>query len=225
MKTSAFILSHYIERQGNINKIIESLNCGTVKPDKIIVLNDNPDIEFYYHGVTCINSTHNLPVISRFALGMCLDTDRTLFIDDDLAVGPKTLENFIKYAKEYPNALLGLEGNILNTDSNNPYTNGLTVNRGKKLIEVDIIIRTYFASPIMLAQAMYTRELFKDQLPEKSIDDIILCLSNKHHYSGRNMVIPVNKDSDVIELNPAGVGQCTNSEHYNNRNLACKTLI
>ncbi len=224
MKTAAFILSHYKEREQNITKIIESLISGSVKPDQIIVFNDNPEIDYYNYYATCINCASTMPVFSRFSLGSCLDADRILYIDDDLSVGPKTLENFIKYANKYPDYLLGLEGNILSQTSDNPYTDGLSVDRGNKEQEVDIIIRTYFVNSLSLAQAIYTRELFKDQLPKKSVDDVILCMSNKYQYSGKNLVIPVNEKSDVIELNSAGVGQCTNPEHYINRNLACKIL-
>ena len=170
-------------------------------------------------------SEGEIPVFTRFSLGSGLNVDRILYIDDDLAVGSKTLENFIKYANKYPDCLLGLEGNILNKASDNPYTDGLTVDRGNKEVEVDIIIRTYFATTQSLAQAIYTRELFKEQLPKKSVDDIILCMSNKYQYSGQNIVIPVDKDSDVVELNPQGVGQCTDPEHYINRNLACRILL
>lgn len=224
MKVTAIILSHFAERVDNINTIINSLLKGSVKPDRIVVLNDNPEFSFTHKKAICINSTANLPVISRFALGLCFEADRILFIDDDLAVGRDTLKNFIHYAEEHPEDLLGLEGNVLNNESENPYTDGETVDRATHFRFVDVIIRTYFATPQMLAEALYTRELFKGQLPEKSIDDIILCMSNKYQYSRQNIVIPVNAKTDVVELNPYGVGQSTNPEHYINRNLAVSVL-
>lgn len=226
MRISCIILAHNNERAGNICPIVESLKNGTVKPNNIVVFEDNNRIEFIYKHlwITEIIASRCYPVITRFALGLCEKADRILMIDDDLAVGTKTIENFVKYANKYPDALLGLEGNILHPDDTECYTRGKTVDRGSTKCKVDILIRTYFATPLHLVQALWTRELFKEKLPEKSVDDIILCMSNKYFYSGYNIVIPVDKTSDVIELESYGVGQCLDSEHYINRNIACTIL-
>lgn len=223
MKVSAILLAHYKEREGNISKIIDSLLNGTVKPDNIVVFNDSGTF-LVDNRVTIVNSSKNYPVIIRFALGLCENADRILMIDDDLAVGKKTIENFVKYSKKYPEHLLGLEGNILGKDEVEPYTLGESVDRGSHVRSVDVIIRTYFVTPMHLLQALWTRELFKNQLPDKSIDDIILCMSNKYEYSGQNIVIPIDKDSDVIELGDKRVGQCLDINHYFNRNVACNLL-
>ena len=224
MKISAIILAHEKAREGNIKKIVDSLISGTETPQGIVVFIDNPNIEYQDSRVTVVKSNKGYPVIIRFALGLCEDADRILMIDDDLMVGPKTIENFVKYANKYPEHLLGLEGNILGEDEVEPYTLGESVDRGSHVRSVDVLIRTYFVTPMHLLQALWTKELFKNQLPERSIDDIILCMSNKYEYSGQNIVIPIDKDSDVIELDSKGVGQCLDINHYINRNIACNLL-
>lgn len=220
MTITSIILSHYKEREDNLKRIVDDLLSGTVKPDQIMVIIDNPKIKYEDKRVVIIKSNKTFMPIIRFSIGSICDTDYCFFIDDDLSVREKTLENFIKYADE--DTILGLEGNILN-QSINPYTTGETVNRGNydKPKQVDIIIRTYFVPRVILAQSILLRADYPE-LPQKSVDDIFLCLSNKF---GKQLVIPVNNETDVIELPEGGVGQCYSGEHYKNRDEVCKELM
>lgn len=223
MKITAIILSHYKERQNNLPRIIEDLLSGTVKPDEIVVFIDNPEIEFEDDRVTIIRASKSFLPRIRFVLGMYFDSDYCFFIDDDLTVRSKTLENFAYHAIANPGAILGLEGSILG-DTDNPYADDTPVNRGGKLIPVDIIIRTYFVPVSVLRFGVEIQQEYPE-LPQESLDDVYLCLGNLFINKGFNFVIPVDKDSDLTELDEAGVGQSRSGKHYENRNYVCRYLM
>jgi hypothetical protein len=217
---TAIILSHYKERESNLKRIIDDLLAGTVAPDKIVVFIDNPEINYDDDRVTVIKSTKSFLPHIRFALGLVSDTDYCFFIDDDLTVRNKTLENFAFFA--HPQAILGLEGSVLGK-TDNPYTDDTPIKRGNEARPVDIIIRTYFV-PTKLLLYGFALKLKYPKLPKVSLDDIFLCLGNKYFNKGSNYVIPVTEESDLTELDEAGVGQSHGEDHYRNRNLVCRFL-
>ena len=223
MNVTGIILAHYKEREANLKRIVDDLLDGTVKPERIIMFIDNQEIEFEDDRVTIIRSSkHFLPGI-RFAVGLTCETDYCFFIDDDLSVQKETLANFTDYATKRPFSILGLEGSILgHTDA--PYSNDLSIPRGNKLVEVDVIIRTYFVPLEMLVAGFHLRTMYPD-LPRRSLDDVFLSLGNKYLNREKNYVIPVDGDTDLIELPDGGVGQSYNGEHYENKNIVCRFLM
>lgn len=219
MTITAIILSHYKEREQNLKRIVDDLLSGTVKPDQIIIFIDNPEIKYEDDRCTIIKSSKSFLPIIRFAIGSICDTNYCFFIDDDLTVKSRTLENFISCS--YSHAILGLEGNILaNTDR--PYTEGKSINRSNESQEVDIIIRTYFVPTNLLIFGLGLRLSYFGYSKE-SLDDIFLCLGNKIN-KGVNYVIPVSSETDVSELPEGGVGQSYRGNHYKNRDFACKLI-
>jgi len=228
MTVTAIILAHYLERVKNIDRISKDLNDGSVKPDQIIVFWDDfiGDRKLDGENVYNINSEIDFLPNIRFAIGSQLDTDYCFFIDDDLSVNKKTLYNFMNYAKhpDCEDSVLGLEGSILK-DTPNPYADDTSVNRGVvRLTEVDIVIRTYFAPTRLLAAGLQLRAMYPD-LPKKSLDDVFLSLGNKYLNNNINHVIPCDEESNMIELDSAGVGQSISGEHYENRNKVCRFLM
>lgn len=221
MTIATIILTHYPERANNLKRIIGDLQTGTVVPDKIYVWNDCPNMKRDPR-VHWIESSQDLPVSRRFALGMLTGCDYCFFIDDDLTVNKQTLENFVTYAEMRPNAILGVEGNI-NAYDPNPYTKGGTIYRGEVLVQVDIIIRTYFVPTKALPYLFLMR--LKYNFPEQSIDDVALCLGYKYEGKGECWVIPVTPETDVKEIDDGKVGQCMKPGHYENRDYVCKYLF
>lgn len=224
-KITTIILAHFKEREANLRPIIDSLKSGTVVPDNIIVFIDNPDIQFPYFNddVTIIRSSQSFLPIIRFALGSIIDTDYCFFLDDDLAVGIKTLENFLSYATQYPDSVLGLEGSKLgNTET--PYSNDTSIKRGDKLEQVDIVIRTYFVPRRLLVSGLLLRSTYT-YFPQTSLDDVFLCLGNKYVNGNKNYVIPVSEETNLVELPDGGVGQSHGGDHYKNRNEVCRKLM
>mgnify|MGYP001574766902 CR=1 FL=1 len=223
MSITSIILSHYQERENNLKRIIDDLLAGTIKPEEIIVFIDNPAITFEDSRVTIIRSSKNFLPMIRFILGSMVTTDYCFFIDDDLSVKSETLENFVRYAKSIPDAILGLEGSILGT-TQTPYSNDTPLKRGSKLQEVDIVIRTYWVPQHNVLVGFDMQNLYPN-LPRKSLDDVYLCLGNKYLNDSLNYVIPVDEESDLVELPDGGVGQSLTEDHYKNRNEVCRKLM
>lgn len=223
MTITTIILAHFIERINNLKIIVDDLLAGTVKPDKIIIFIDDPAICYDDERTTIIYSSTPFKPNIRFALGTVCETDYCFFIDDDLSVKPETLENFVKYAQDYPDAILGLEGSILG-DTPMPYSNDTPIRNIFMSGEVDIIIRTYFVPTKNLLAGLGLRLTYSD-LPKESLDDIFLCLGNKYLNRQKNFVIPFDNQSGLTELPDGGVGQSRSGEHYNNRNIVCRRLM
>jgi len=220
MSTTAIILSHYKERQSNLIKIITDLRNGSIKPDKIIVICDNPDIlipSFPFVEVVRFG-TPVLPII-RFAIGSIQETTHCLFVDDDMTVGKDTLKQFLRFAKKNPKSILGFEGNI----NGEGYTDGISVEKVKNNTEVDIIIRMYFVPISVLSYGLQLRSWYPE-LPKTSLDDIFLCLGHKYIGNGENIVIPSTPSSIPKELPMGNRGQCLSPTHYENRNIVCSFL-
>lgn len=224
MKIAAIILSHFKEREGNLKRIVDDLLGGTVVPQKVIIFIDSSDITFVDDRVTIIRSSRSFLPMIRFAIGSMCDTDYCFFLDDDLSVRKKTLDNFVKYPHQYPNSVLGFEGSILGKGET-PYSNDTPIRKPDKITEVDIVIRTYFAPIKSLLAGLSLRQLHPD-LPNKSSDDVFLCLGNKYLLSNhKNYVIPVDEETGLIELSDGGVGQSYSEDHYKNRNIVCRKLM
>lgn len=217
---TVILLAHYREREDHLGRIVNDLMAGTVKPSEIVLFIDNPEIKFEDSRATIIRADKGFLPKIRFALGSYFDTDYCFFIDDDLNVRQKTLENFLRYASS--ETILGYQGSILgNTPT--PYANDTSIKRGDKLIEVDIILRTYFVPTGLLGFGLKIQSLHPE-LPRKSLDDVYLSLGNKYLNRGKNLVIPVN-DADLIELGECGIGQSYDGMHYANRNQVCRKLM
>lgn len=197
---------------------------GTLVPDQIVVFIDNPDIDYTDDRVTIVRSTDSFLPKIRFALGTYFDTDYCFFIDDDLSVRTRTLENLTQHAVKYPSAILGFEGSLLNRETANPYTDDRCVNRSFGVKQVDVLIRTYFAPTSKLIYGLQLQHLNRE-LPKKSLDDVYLCLGNKFLGGGENIAIPVDQQNDLIELDEGGVRQSGSGHHYNNRNIVCRYLL
>lgn len=225
LSITVILLAHYTERQNNLKRIVEDLLSGTVKPQKIIIFIDNPKITFKDDRVTIIRSSKPFLPIIRFAIGSGCDTDYCFFIDDDLTVRKKTLENLVNYAEKYPQRILGFEGSILGY-TETPYSNDTSIKREKhsQAFPVDIIIRTYFVPRACLMAGLLLRSEYP-LLPQTSLDDVFLCLGNKYINNKENYVIPVDEDTDLTELPDGGVGQSLTEDHYKNRNLVCRLLM
>ena len=222
---TTILLAHFVEREKNLKRIIDDLMEGTVKSDKIIVFVDNLAIRFKDKRVTTIYSDTPFFPIIRFALGTSCDTDYCFFLDDDLTVQKKTLENLVFYALRLPQKILGFEGSMLgNTET--PYSNDIPIKRGfhEQPVPVDVIIRTYFVPTSSLMAGLLLRSMYPE-LPKESLDDVFLCLGNKYINNKENYVIPVGEETNLVELPDRGVGQSLNGEHYKNSDIVCRFLM
>lgn len=224
MTITAVLLAHYPERKSHIKKIVKDLQNGTRVPDEIIVFVDNPEMEIDFEGVRVIKSDTPFPVTARMHAASFANTDYVFLLDDDQTVEVGTIAHFEEYAKDRPYSVLGFEGSMLR-DTENPYTDGVTINKGNEVILADVLIRSWFVPKPIIGLSIYMHDLNQKELGNKYHDDLLICLSNRLMQKHSNWVIPHTVGKGLIELGNGGVGQSLQSEHYTTRNRVCKTLI
>ena len=206
MDVTAILLSW--KRVGNLDKIIRSLQGNSVEPKEIIVINNNPGIQLAKPGTTVINCWKNFGCLIRHAIGMMATTSHCLFVDDDLKLGPKVIENFAHWRKKFPEAILGYFGAILEK-GDKPYSKKRNVHarKVKSATKVDIVKgRVHFCRTSKLHQSFRFVAESKLDIGHFSLkeDDILLSLANRH-YGHENYVIPIGAGAGYTELAEGGV--------------------
>jgi hypothetical protein len=225
--TTAFLLTYWIERVGNIHTIISDLRKGTVVPDRIVVFSNNPVITMEKLSSTLkiewINSGKNLGHRVRFVAALTQPTDNYLFIDDDITVGPKTLENYLKYRED--ETCLGMWGKKINNRIPGHFYTGaqeFASHRIKQPQDVDLLIgRGTMFCPFKTLVNMFNLEkelIGSPEYNEGREADIILSMANK------SKVIPADKESMFIGLNEGGVGYVRQPGHFNKRSLITEKI-
>jgi len=205
MNVTAIVLSW--KRVGNLDKIIRSLQGNSVEPKEIILINNNPEIQLAKPGTTVINCGKNFGCLIRHAIGMMATTSHCLFMDDDLELGPKGIENFLDWSKVFPEAILGYFGAMLGT-GDRPYSarKDIWARKVKTVTKVDVVKgRIHFCQTSKLHQSF--RFLADSKLIEdfgSKEDDILLSLANRH-YGHENYVIPIAAGAGSAELAEGGV--------------------
>lgn len=226
MTLAAIILNY--KRAPNIPIIVQALQNGNVTPDEIVVIDNNPKSNLRVDGVTLITCSRNFGCQIRHALAQVVGATHYLFIDDDLNVGPNTLRNFIVYQKQFPEAILGHYGIIINRQAKNPYTSGskVYVKDIEKPVKVDIVLgRIHFCRGDKLAQAFTLLGKVPEYPPPGSgMDDIILSMANCYH-GHMNYVIHAGPLSMTHNLPDFGTGLYKRKGHYGMRNRATRLLL
>ena len=213
------IMLHYKRPLKNLEVIVDSLLS---KPDsdlrEIVIFNNDPDVDLghEFRGATVINAGRNFFIPIRHALALALESTHYLFIDDDIAISPRTLGIFREWADKLPEAILGLFGVRLAVGSEKLYTEGEHLNyktRPRGLAEVDIVVgRVHFCRADKLAQAFQWRNRIPGTADKhRFVEDIVLSLANR--FSGhRNFIIPLGSGVDFRELPPEGASSVCEME-------------
>ncbi len=217
MKITAVILHYWLERTDNIKVIVDALKKGSVRPDKIIVFNNNlegkcPKIK----GVSMIDSSVNYGGRARYPIALLEPSDYYFFIDDDTCPQSKTLENFLQHAtRGCCLGYLGKKTTSSYTDGKNYW--GDKVNKPKK---VDLLVGhgSMFVSFEALLKGFLTdRKLLDKDYGFGREEDIVLSMSND------SLVIPAGKDEYLTRL-PDDGGYCRVSSHNDLRNKMVERL-
>lgn len=222
MSVGVFILNYL--RPDTTPRVIDSALHQTVKPSAIYVFNNNPLVQVNYSGCINVNSQENFRCIIRHAIALTREVDYCLFVDDDVVMNPKTIENFLTYAKKYPESILGYFGrNIIwsqalySTDRSNFF-----VNTEK---EVDLILgMIHFCKSVKLINSF----ILKKEIPDLSLteDDILLSLGNKYIDKQKNYVVPYNNESGPIPIQSSkAVGLSHSGGHLGRRKDAIRKIL
>ncbi len=221
MKITTVVLHYWKERTKNIKRIVDDLQAGSLRPDKIVVFNNNTDIQISsIDGVSVINSNNNYEGRARYPIALLEPSDYYFFIDDDVTPCVNTLDNFVEYADK--DCCLGYLGKMVNRHET--YSNAKTF-WGDKVTEptdVDLLVGhgIIFASFNSLLKMFQTeRELLKEGFPFGREEDLILSMSN------RSKVIPAAADEFFVELPEGGVGYHRADKHIELRNKMVRRLL
>jgi hypothetical protein len=98
---TAVLVAYWPERFPNLSLQIGDLLTGTVAPDKIIVVNNNPKKELpsLPRGVTTIQSNRNFTSRSKYAVAMLEPSAHYILLDDDISVSKYDLERYLDHAQ------------------------------------------------------------------------------------------------------------------------------
>jgi len=213
MKVGVFILSYL--RPDTTPKVVDSALRQTVKPSAIYVFNNNPEVQVNYPDCININSQENFRCIIRHAIALTRTMDYCLFVDDDVIMSPKTIENFLTYAKKYPEAILGYYGrNIIRSEVL------YSVDRSNWFVnveeEVDMVMgMIHFCKPAKLVNSFILKRVIPD-LPLTE-DDILLSLGNRYIDKQKNYVIPYDDESKPIPVTSTKTGGLSHSGGHGGR--------
>ena len=231
MRRVATVLLHYWpERSGNVRRIIRDLWMGSIRPDEIIVFNNNKDVTFESKdGVLVVNSNHNFYCQVRHAMGLMTGAEYCFFIDDDLTVGRKTLEYLLNQMGRFPESILGFEGRRFGEDAEKPYSSGENV---MNLVDgptpmasvVDIVKgRLHICKTLKLLNAFRLKH--EVGLQARIDDDVVLSLANKIFDAGTNLVVSTNDETRPMDLADYGVGLYHIEGHIEKRDETCKRIM
>jgi hypothetical protein len=97
MRLTAIIPHFYWERTGNLRTIVDSLRSGTVVPEEIIVWNNERD-PVTIAGAFVVQSPRNIGAKARLLAAVMARGERVLFLDNDIAVRRRTVENLLSWS-------------------------------------------------------------------------------------------------------------------------------
>jgi len=219
MKVNVFLLTY--KRPSTFNVVLNSIYAQTVKPNEIYVINNNPDVKINFKDCININLSKNMGCRIRHAIALATDYDYCLFVDDDVKLNPKAIENFCNYAEKYPNSILGYYGrNIVPKEFYSLHCSNLFTNTEK---EVDIILgMVHFCTKEHLLDSF---KLEQDAKLKSKEDDIILSLSNNHYCTDKNYVIPYTQESSPVPLKSREKGISGEPGHLDNRKNTVKAIM
>lgn len=219
MKLTAIIPHYWEGRDMYLPTILQRLlEDSTVKPSKVIVLNNSKnELSFNHNNVEVANMTTNFGPRARHAIAMLEPSDYYFTQDDDLLVQEKTIENLLRFKDE--SGCLGLIGKKINSKQN-PYTTATHI-QGNKIIEpepVDVLvgrIRLMTAKTIIKG---FSR-LIENKMYHCQEEDLMFSYGNKP------VVVPTTQDEYFTSLDEYNTGLCHRDNHMDIRNKVLKKLM
>jgi len=219
VKVGVFILNY--KRPNTVTRVIDSALHQTIKPEAVYIWNNNPETTINYQGCINVNSQENFLCIIRHVVAFTRDIDYWVFIDDDVAMKPKAIENFLEYSKKYPESILGYYGRnitsgLYSLDRSNWYTN--------KEKEVDMVMgMIHFCKRSKLINSF----ILKKEIPDLPLteDDILLSLGNKFIDKQKNYVIPYSNESGPMPLDSGYGGLSIKGGHLQRRIDAVRRIL
>jgi hypothetical protein len=216
------VMAHYAQRSENMLKLINALKNQTYKHMYITVFDDG-EIDLDVEGVNYIRTTDMYHITARNSLAAMSAADYVLTIDDDMIPGTRYVENLIKYARNLPGSIIGVEGGRL-VPGDTPYTSGMTEST-HIMVEVDYLIRSMLLPHKVIGASVDMHCRNREKIGSEFIDDLLFSLANKYMLKNTNFIVPAKGDFGYDNISDMGVGQSKSSQHYLTRDMFCKYIM
>jgi hypothetical protein len=223
MKLTTIIPHYYVERTGNLRVIVNSLRSGTVTPDEIIVWNNERE-PVTIAGALVVQSPRNIGAKARLLAAMMARGERVLFLDNDIAVRRRTVENLLSWSGRYwaRPTVVTLEGR------ERPF-GGAPYGRWPKVYGRGTLEPTPVFLSLGRGEMLLRRDLLR-VLPDFPFEDSTvmddLHLSECYARCGYDVVVVpcVPGESDLEDLPMGGVGLCRQANFTEERTRVALTI-
>lgn len=225
MSLTVIIQNYYEERQEYWPQIYRGvMQTSTVKPDRLMIW-DNMRVQSMYSRCRLLTPYHVTSyntLLGRYAAILLAATDYVFVQDNDLVVGPDTIERLFSVAQKNPEKIVGIAGCRLayqRADSGaallplpeQPYSKATWVKEGP----VDVVLgRCWLAHRKALAPG-FSRILSENIQPGRS-DDIFFSMC-----AGGGIVVPCS----VTNLDEKGVGLSHEPQHFVERDEMARRML
>lgn len=219
MKTALVIPHYHANRIRNVEHTVRQAQMWKVRPDEIIIFNNNPDYSLRYQdiakNITVINASRNFGSSVRYGIATVCFADIVVFQDDDLLLSDNAFGNLVDAVKQHPQSIVGMIGGDFKKGV--PYREKTHVVEGEChfiLGRVSAMRRELLLQGLSL---IYQHTELKDAC--KNHEDIPMSVANV--LAGhKNRTIPL----DFQELDDGGVGLEKHGNHYTLRDSILKAV-
>lgn len=229
MSVSVVIPHYYLERTGNLKDIVREHERATVRPDEIIIWNNEPNVNASakfsclmgwdpFGRVKVIDAHRNVGCSARFLAAMTAQSEFILFQDNDVSVEKDTLYHMLSFYNNFPGrAITSLEGRRLLPRK--PYRDALKVDGfGRKDFQtIHVSLGRLELVPKQVVNDLLSYIPFSDSA---KYDDILF--SHAAEVNGvPRFVLPSNSGTYFYNLDEKGVGAWHQPNHFSERDVLC----
>jgi hypothetical protein len=223
---SVVLLHYFPERVGNTRRAVLDLFHGTVQPTEVLVWNNDLPVRWDFPvglQVHVLQSPRNLGCRARFIAAAAACSPWVLFHDNDIAVGPRTLENLLAWARELPESILTLDAYTVSLGQ--PYASRRAVRRVTDVQRVDVALgRLELVHRNTLARIIHHVPIYSESL---RMDDLWLSAAAWKE-DVPIYVPPATGEAAFVELSTCNVGSSvgpSKASHFAERERLFKELF
>lgn len=205
------ILQNFYEnRQKYWPAILKSIKAQSIPPKEIIIWDNLCCINASEPGLTVVSSGRNT-LMGRYTAVWMAETDLFVFQDNDLLLGPDTIQRLINVARCRHTQIVGILGMKLNRKSEHPYTDGRAA-----IGECDVVLGRAFACH---RKALWPgfEAIHQKYLKPGRADDILFSMASRNAWA---IAAP-----DFTNLDEEGIGLCHEDQHLPERNAFVKEMM
>lgn len=215
---TAVVCAFWPERFANVERIVVDLQHGSVTPDRIVVLNNNPDHPCRFQHLAnervATLEGHNTECRGKFVTALYHPADYYLLADDDTTVGPKTIECLLRHAA--PGFVTGYWGVRLSPTGSFRDGQIISPQNVTAPTKVDafhgrIMFMAHDALVSMFAAEGHIR--LRDPGSSYVGDDILAGLANRDNA----WIVPMCGDETFVDLDQMGVAMQQRAGYFEDR--------